>query len=80
MEQASQISQQRVEDIKRWYSSTGHWVYDTRAEAVETWITRGIEGKASAPTDARQMLADWVAADPMPALIAKLRAQEAAVA
>lgn len=69
-------AQERVESIKRWYSSTGHWVYDTRAEAAETWITRGIEGKSSAPEGARQMLADWIAADPMPALIATLRAQE----
>jgi hypothetical protein len=69
---------QACEAFKGWYSRSGHWVYDTRAQAAATWIERGIEGRASAPAEAPALLADWIAADPMPALIEKLRAEEAA--
>ncbi len=27
-----------------WFSSTGHWIYASRAEALATWMERGIEG------------------------------------
>lgn len=62
----------------RWYSSTGHWVYDDRAHAARTWIERGITTLSPAPANAGPLLADWVAADEMPALVARLRADEAA--
>jgi len=58
-----------------WYSRTGHWVYETRADALRTWIERGIGGMPDAPVDAGQRLAQWVAEDQAPALIAKLREQ-----
>ncbi len=62
----------------RWYSSTGHWVYDGRAAAARVWMGRGITTLPDAPINAATLLNDWVAADPLPALTARLRADEAA--
>lgn len=63
----------KIESFKNWYSRAGHWVYDTRSEAAMTWISRGIVGRPGAPAEAASLLVDWIAADPMPALILKLR-------
>lgn len=68
---------ERIESFKRWFSSTGHWIYDTRAEAAKTWIERGITTLRNAPEGADALLAEWISADRAPALIAKLCAQEA---
>lgn len=66
------------EQFKRWFASTGHWVYDDRAHAARTWLARGITTLPQAPEGAAALLADWIAADTLPALIARLRADEAA--
>lgn len=60
----------------RWYAVSGHWVYETRLEAVQVWLERGITSMSPAPEGAQGMLAEWVAADTAPALIARLRAEE----
>lgn len=62
----------------RWFSSAGHWIHDTRADAARAWMERGISTLPDAPINAPEVLADWIAADPAPALIARLRADEAA--
>lgn len=62
---------QACETFKTWYSRSGHWVYNDRAEAVETWIVRGINGRPRAPEGARELLAGWVAADPVIAIRAE---------
>lgn len=62
----------------RWYGSAGHWIHDGRAEAAQTWITRGITTLVAAPVNAGPLLADWIEADPMPPLLARLRADEIA--
>lgn len=63
-----------------WYNTSGHWVYQTRQEAADVWIQRGIKGLPLAPSDAAEKLKAWIAADTAPALIARLRAEEAAAA
>lgn len=63
----------------RWYSSAGHWIHDGRADAVRVWTQRGITTLAPAPLNAGPLLADWVEADPMPPLLAHLRADELAL-
>lgn len=63
-----------------WYSVSGHWVYETRAEAARIWIERGITSLPAAPANAAEQLADWIAADTAPALIARMRAEEARAA
>lgn len=68
-----------IEAFIRWYSSTGHWIHDGRAEAAQIWITRGITTLAPAPVNAVPLLADWAEADPLPALIMRLRADEIAM-
>lgn len=55
-----------IEWFKRWYSEAGHWVYDSREKALETWLTRGIEGLPKAPEEARSALEEW-AHGPVPA-------------
>ena len=72
------MSKQQIEQFQRWYSSTGHWIYDTRAEAAKTWVERGINTLPRAPEGASSLLADWIAADKAPALLEKLRRQEQA--
>lgn len=62
----------------RWYTSTGHWVYDGRAAAARVWMGRGITTLPAAPMNAATLLNDWVEADSLPELIARLRADEAA--
>jgi hypothetical protein len=52
-----------LDTFKRWYSSTGHWVYNGRADAVQTWTTRGINTLPAAPAGAREALAGWIAQD-----------------
>lgn len=73
----SNTTEQKITQFQRWFSATGHWVYEYRAEAAKTWIERGITSLPAAPSNASSLLADWVAADQLPALIAKLRADEA---
>lgn len=51
---------ERLSSFKRWYSCDGHWVYDDRARALQTWIERGIEGLPPAPATAAVDLAGWV--------------------
>lgn len=55
--------QQRAEAFRSWYSSTGHWVYNGRADAVRTWRERGIVGRPQHSAGAEALLADWIAAD-----------------
>jgi hypothetical protein len=62
----------------RWYSSTGHWVYDGRAAAARVWMGRGITTLPAAPINAASLLNDWVEADQLPAWIAQQRADELA--
>ena len=33
-----------LERFNKWYSTSGHWIYQTRAEALHVWQTVGIEG------------------------------------
>jgi hypothetical protein len=70
--------QQRAEVFRRWFSSTGHWVYDLRAKAVATWRERGIVNMPDHTPGAEKLLAEWVAADSLPALIAKWNAEREA--
>lgn len=70
--------QGRADIFRRWFCSAGHWVYDLRAKAVETWRTRGIVNLPDHTPGAEALLAEWVAADPLPALIAKWDAERAA--
>jgi len=72
------IAGDACESFIRWYSSAGHWIHDGRADAARTWIERGIMTLVVAPTNAGPLLADWVEADPMPPLLARLRADEIA--
>lgn len=66
------------EAFVRWYSSAGHWIHDGRADAARVWIERGITRLPTAPMNAGPLLADWIEADPMPPLLARLRADEIA--
>jgi hypothetical protein len=43
---------------------------------VQVWLERGITSMSPGPEGAQGMLAEWVAADTAPALIARLRAEE----
>lgn len=44
-----------------WYESKGHWMYDSRAEALDGWIRRGINTLPDAPANAKALLKDWAA-------------------
>lgn len=38
-----------VEMFDKWYSTSGHWIYASRAEAMIQWLRRGIEGLPTHP-------------------------------
>ena len=38
-----------IELFDRWYSSAGHWIYPSRAEAMMQWMRRGIDGLPKYP-------------------------------
>ena len=57
-----------------WFRWHGHWVYASRADAVETWRTRGIVGRPEWTAAREAALSAWVDADPTPALLAQLDA------
>lgn len=50
-----------IEIFKNWYKYSGHWVYETRAEALRVWVQRGIESLPDAPAGAAKHLAEWAA-------------------
>ena len=60
------IDQQRADMFRSWYSSTGHWVYNGRADAVRTWREHGINGRPQHTAGAEALLAAWIAADFVP--------------
>ena len=75
----SSVKAQKAADcFKFWFERQGHWVYEYRAEAVRVWRERGIEGRPDYTPEADALLADWVAADTLPALVAKWNAERAA--
>lgn len=39
----------KIEIFKVWFSTSGHWIYPSRAAAVNTWANRGIENLPDAP-------------------------------
>jgi hypothetical protein len=40
---------EKIEIFKRWFNQSGHWIYSSRAAALTTWSTRGIENLPDAP-------------------------------
>lgn len=54
---------EKAEAFKAWYSAQGHWVYDTRAEAVRVWRDRGIIGRPQHTAEAEAILAPWLHAE-----------------
>lgn len=54
--------------FRQWYERQGHWVYEGRAEAVRVWREHGITGRPVHTPAAEALLAEWIAADWMPAL------------
>ena len=70
-----QIDQRRADVFAHWFSSTGHWVYEYRAEALRVWRERGINNLPDYTPGAGALLESWVAADPLPALVAKWNAE-----
>lgn len=71
-------AQKTADCFKYWFSQSGHWVYEYRAEAVRVWKQWGIEGHPNYTEEAGALLTDWVAADTLPALVAKWNAERAA--
>lgn len=55
-------TEQTLQQFKGWYSRTGHWVYEGKADALRTWIRWGIKTMPTAPANAEALLADWVRA------------------
>ena len=51
----------RIEIFMKWYSTQGHWIYPTRAAALSTWTTRGIDNLPDAPKDL-SIIQEWVTA------------------
>ena len=41
--------QSAMERFEHWYSNTGHWVYESRAEALQAWKECGIDGLPAFP-------------------------------
>jgi hypothetical protein len=39
----------KIEIFKLWFSNSGHWIYPSRAAAVNAWANRGIENLPDAP-------------------------------
>jgi len=54
---------EKAEAFKQWYSAQGHWVYDSRAEAVRVWRERGINGRPQHTPEAEAALAPWLHAE-----------------
>ena len=42
-------NENRIDLFTKWYSQSGHWIYSSRAHALTTWATRGIENLPDAP-------------------------------
>lgn len=40
---------EKIEVFMRWFETSGHWIYASRAAALTTWATRGIENLPDAP-------------------------------
>lgn len=67
----------QAEAFKRWFSATGHWVYEYRADAMRELRQWGIKGQPRWTPELCSALQLWVDADPLPALVAKLNAEHA---
>ena len=50
-----------IERFQNWFNRHGHWMHETRAEALRVWIKNGINGLPNAPANAEQLLREWVA-------------------
>lgn len=70
--------QQHADQFVRWFSTSGHWVYEYRAEALRVWRERGIVGRPTYTPGAGALLEAWAASDPLPALVAKWQAEQVA--
>lgn len=35
---------EKLERFARWFSNYGHWMYETKEQALQAWKTKGIEG------------------------------------
>lgn len=44
-----------------WYGSTGHWIYDSKQEALGAWRQWGIRLLPPHSSDAESYLKDWLA-------------------
>jgi len=53
-------AQEKAEAFKAWYSSNGHWVYDSRAEAIRVWRERGITGRPQHTAEVEALLQGWL--------------------
>lgn len=62
---------QQAKDVINWFSRCGHWVYEYRAEAVRVLMERGINGRPKWTPELGEALKSWVAADPLPGIIAR---------
>ena len=48
-EQLCRKNKDAIDAFNAWYSSSGHWIYDTRKSAAKTWIKHGIDNLPDAP-------------------------------
>lgn len=65
----------QAEAVKCWFSQTGHWIYDYRAEAIRALREYGIQGRPRWNASLGAALQPWVDADPLPAIVAISNAQ-----
>lgn len=69
---------QQARDFEYWFKWQGHWIYEYRANALRVLHERGIVGRPAWSAELERELAPWVAADPLPGLVAKWDAKRAA--
>lgn len=49
-----------IERFKNWFNRHGHWMYDTKSDALDQWVRTGINSLPRAPENAKHLLRDWL--------------------